>query len=38
MGNQTLNAPKTEKITKDGQNIFFKYGMCEMQGWRSNMV
>lgn len=38
MGNQSLKAPKTEKITSDGQNNFIKFGMCEMQGWRNNMV
>lgn len=38
MGNQALKAPKTEKITEDGENKNIKFGMCEMQGWRNNMV
>jgi len=38
MGNQPLKAPKTEKITDDGDNNLIKFGMCEMQGWRNNMV
>lgn len=38
MGNQPLKAPKVEKVTNDGENDLIKYGMCEMQGWRNNMV
>jgi hypothetical protein len=38
MGNKSLKAPKTEKIIRDGQNNSIKFGMCEMQGWRNNMV
>lgn len=38
MGNQPLKAPKFEKVTNDGDNKLIKYGMCEMQGWRNNMV
>jgi len=38
MGNSSVKGPKTEKFTSDGQNRFLKYGVCEMQGWRNNMV
>ena len=38
MGNETLKAPKTEKIRSDGKNSILKYGVCEMQGWRHDMV
>lgn len=38
MGNQSLKAPRSEKIFNDGANKFIKYGICEMQGWRNNMV
>lgn len=38
MGNSSVKGPKTEKFTRDGQNRFLKYGVCEMQGWRNNMV
>lgn len=38
MGNSSVKGPKTEKTTRDGQNPLLKYGVCEMQGWRNNMV
>jgi len=38
MGNKSLQKPKTEKLSNDGENNFIKYGICEMQGWRNNMV
>jgi len=38
MGNSSIKGPKTEKLTRDGQNSFLKFGVCEMQGWRNNMV
>lgn len=38
MGNSSVKGPKTEKFTRDGQNRFLKFGVCEMQGWRNNMV
>ncbi len=38
MGNSSVKGPKTEKIGRDGSNQFLKYGVCEMQGWRNNMV
>lgn len=38
MGSSSAKGPKTEKATKDGKNGFLRFGLCEMQGWRNNMV
>ena len=38
MGNSSVKGPKTEKVFYDGQNNILKFGVCEMQGWRNNMV
>jgi len=38
MGNSSIKGPKTDKVTKDGQNSFLLFGLCEMQGWRNKMV
>lgn len=38
MGSSTTKGPKTTKVTQDGMNCYLRYGSCEMQGWRGNMV
>jgi hypothetical protein len=38
MGNTSKRGPKTDKIIHDDQMENLKYGICEMQGWRGNMV
>jgi len=38
MGNSSTKGPITDKVTKDGKNSFLRFGLCEMQGWRSKMV
>ena len=38
MGNSSTRGPKTEKFTSNGGASYLRYGVCEMQGWRSNMV
>lgn len=38
MGNSSAKGPKTDKVIKNGQNPFLRFGLCEMQGWRNNMV
>jgi hypothetical protein len=30
--------PNTEKIYKDDSCEYYRYGVCEMQGWRPYMV
>lgn len=32
-----LSAPKTEKLSDDGENRSVRYGVSSMQGWRSTM-
>jgi hypothetical protein len=38
MGNTTNRGPNSNKIINDDEMDYLKYGVCEMQGWRSNMV
>lgn len=30
--------PDLTKHSKDGESVTLRYGSCEMQGWRQNMV
>ncbi|XP_065633150.1 probable protein phosphatase 2C 60 isoform X1 [Quercus suber] len=32
-----LSAPKTEKVSEDGENDRLRYGLSSMQGWRATM-
>lgn len=32
-----LSTPKTEKFSEDGENVWLRYGLSSMQGWRSTM-
>lgn len=32
-----LSAPKTDKVSEDGENDKLRYGSSSMQGWRSTM-
>lgn len=32
-----LSAPKTEKVSEDGENDRLRYGFSSMQGWRATM-
>lgn len=38
MGNLSSRGPKLDKIKENGGNCHLRYGVCEMQGWRSRMV
>jgi hypothetical protein len=38
MGNLSSRGPKTDKIKEIGGCNSLRYGLCEMQGWRSRMV
>lgn len=38
MGSSLAKGPKTDKLTQDGFDSRLRYGRCEMQGWRGNMV
>ncbi len=33
-----MSTPVTDKESEDGENELFKYGVCAMQGWRTEMV
>jgi hypothetical protein len=38
MGNLSSRGPKIDKIKENGGCNYLRYGLCEMQGWRSRMV
>lgn len=38
MGNLSSRGPNTEKIKENGSCDYLRFGVCEMQGWRSRMV
>ena len=38
MGISSIRGPKTDKKIKNGSSNYLRYGLSEMQGWRSEMV
>ena len=38
MGGWESKEPFMEKVVCDGEEYNLKFGLCEMQGWRQNMV
>lgn len=38
MGKTSSRGPNTKKNEENGSCKYLRYGLCEMQGWRSRMV